>query len=79
MGLVYVRRREKRDRKIVEVSKGLFVSDDRIQKSFGLNEIKKMSVSVQRSFAESFSFNGKHVRSVYLKDAGQCLISKDVY
>ena len=38
-----------------------------------------MSLSVQRSIVESFNFNGKHVRSVYIKDVGQCLVSKDVY
>ena len=38
-----------------------------------------MSLSVQRSIVESFNFNGKHVRSVYVKDVGQCLVSKDVY
>ena len=39
----------------------------------------KMSFSVKRSVVESFSFNGKHVRSVYVKDVGQCFVSKDVY
>ena len=39
----------------------------------------KMSLPVQRSVVESFKFNGKHVRSVYVKDVGQCLVSKDVY
>ena len=38
-----------------------------------------MSLSVQRSVVESFNFNGKHVRSVYAKDVGQCVVSKDVY
>ena len=38
-----------------------------------------MSLSVQRPVIESFSFNGKHVRPVYVKDVGQCLVSKDVY
>ena len=38
-----------------------------------------MSLSVQRLVVESFNFNGKHVRSVYVKDEGQCLVSKDVY
>ena len=38
-----------------------------------------MSLSVQHSVVESFSFNGKHVRSVYVKDVGQCLVLKDVY
>ena len=38
-----------------------------------------MSLSVQRSVVESFKCNGKHVRSVYVKDEGQCLVSKDVY
>ena len=38
-----------------------------------------MSLSVQRSVVESFNFNGKHVGSVYVKDVGQCLLSKDVY
>ena len=46
---------------------------------FNQREIKKMSLSVQRSVVESFNFNGKHVRSVYVKDVGQCLVSKDVY
>ena len=31
------------------------------------------------SLVESFNFNGKHVRSVYVKDVDQCLVSKDVY
>ena len=38
-----------------------------------------MSLSVQRSVVESFNFNGKHMRSVYVKNVGQCLVSKDVY
>ena len=38
-----------------------------------------MSLSVQRSAVESFSFNGKHVRFVYVKDVGQCFVSKDIY
>ena len=37
-----------------------------------------MPLWVQRSVVESFNFNGKHVRSVYVIDAGQCLVSKDV-
>ena len=55
------------------------MSDNWIQNIFGLNEIKKISLSVQRSVVESFNFNGKHVRSVYVKDVGQYLVSKDVY
>ena len=38
-----------------------------------------MSFSVQYSIVESCSFNGKHVRCVYVKDVGQCLVSTDVY
>ena len=38
-----------------------------------------MSLSVQGSVVESFNFNGKHARSVYVKDVGKCLVSKDVY
>ena len=38
-----------------------------------------MSFSVKCSVVESFNFNGKHVRSVYVKDVGQCPVSKDVY
>ena len=45
----------------------------------GVRNLIKMSLSVQRSGVESFSFNGKHERSVYVKDVGQCLVSKDVY
>ena len=65
----------------MEVSIGFFVFDDQIQNFFfDLNKIKiKMSFSVKRSVVESFIFNDKHVRSVYAKDVGQCLVSKDVY
>ena len=38
-----------------------------------------MKLSAQRSVVESFRLNGKHMRSVYVKDAGQCLVSKNVY
>ena len=38
-----------------------------------------MSLSVQRLVVEQFNFNGKQVRSVYVKDVGQCLVLKDVY
>ena len=49
------------------------------KKCFDQKELKKMSLSVQHSVVESFKFNDKHVRSVYVKDVGQCLVSKDVY
>ena len=45
----------------------------------GAPSLIKMSLSVQRSVVESFKFNGKHVRSVYVKDVRQCLVLKDVY
>ena len=38
-----------------------------------------MSFSVKSSVVESFNFNGKHVKPVYVKDVGQCVVSKDVY
>ena len=39
-----------------------------------------MSLSVQEcSVIESSNFNSKHVRSVYVKDVDQCLVSKDLY
>ena len=38
-----------------------------------------MSLSVQRSVAESFSFNCKNIRAVHDPDVGQCLVAKDVY
>ena len=38
-----------------------------------------MSLSVQHSVLELFKFNNKYVRSVYVKNLGQCLVSKDVY
>ena len=37
-----------------------------------------MSLSVQRSVIESFSFNGKNVRSVHVPDLGECLVGIDV-
>ena len=52
---------------------------DRIRKIFDQKELKiKMSLSVQRSVAEQFSFNGKKVQSVHIK-GGECLLSRDVY
>jgi len=41
--------------------------------------IRKMSVSIQRSVFDQFSFNGKNVRSVYVKGAGECLVARDVW
>jgi len=38
-----------------------------------------MSVSIKRSVVEQFSFNGKNVRSVYVKGEGECLVARDVY
>ena len=38
-----------------------------------------MSVFVQRSVIESFSFNGKSVRSVHVRGEGECLVAADVY
>ena len=38
-----------------------------------------MSLSIQRSTLEQFSFNGKTVRSMYVKGAGECLVATDVY
>ena len=37
-----------------------------------------MSLSVQRSVVEQFSFNGKKVQSVHVNEEG-CLVSRDVY
>ena len=37
-----------------------------------------MSLSVQHSVVESFSFKEKNVRSMHVPDAGQCLVAKDV-
>ena len=45
----------------------------------GARNLIKMSLLVQRPVIESFEFNDKHVRSVYVKNVGQCLVSKDVY
>ena len=41
--------------------------------------IRKMSVSIQRSVFEQFSFNGKNVRSVYVEGEGECLVARDVW
>ena len=38
-----------------------------------------MSLSIQRSVVEQFNFNGKNMRSVYVKNVGECLVSRDVY
>ena len=37
-----------------------------------------MSLSVQRSVVESFSFNGKNIRSVNVPGLGECLVGIDV-
>ena len=38
-----------------------------------------MSLSVQRSVVELFNFNDKNIRTFYIKNVGQYLISQDVY
>ena len=38
-----------------------------------------MSVSIHQSIIEQFSFEGKSVRSVYIKGNGTCLVARDVY
>ena len=51
---------------------------DRIQKCFDQKELKKMSLSVLRSVAESFKFNGKNVRAVHVPGLRECLVGIDV-
>ena len=38
-----------------------------------------MSVSIQQSVVEQFNFNGKTVRSVYVRGTGECLVACDVF
>ena len=38
-----------------------------------------MSLSIQRSIIEQFSFEGKNVRSFYVKGIGGCLVACDVW
>ena len=38
-----------------------------------------MSLLVQCSVVDSFNFNSKHGRSIYVKDVAQCLVSNDDY
>ena len=38
-----------------------------------------MAVSISSSVVEKFNFNGQNVRSLYIKDIGECLLAKDVY
>ena len=57
----------------------LFVSGDRIQKIFDQKELQiKMSLSVQCSIVEQFSFNDKKVKSVHV-NGEVCFVSRDVY
>ena len=50
----------------------------RYKNVFDQREIKKMSLSVQHSVVEQFSFNGKKVQSVHVKGE-ECFVSRDVY
>ena len=36
-------------------------------------------MSIQRSIIEKFNFNGKVIRSVHVRDTGECLVASDVY
>ena len=64
----------------MEVNKGLFLYlATRHNFFFQPNEIKTMSLSVQRSVVELFNFNDKNIRTFYIKNVGQYLISQDVY
>ena len=38
-----------------------------------------MSLSIQNSVVEKFNFNGINVRSIYIKNVGECLFASDVY
>ena len=38
-----------------------------------------MSVSIQQSVVEQFTFNGKNVRSVHVRGVGECLVACDVF
>ena len=51
---------------------------DRVQNIFDQKEIKKMSLSVQRSVVEPFKFNGKNIRAVHVPGLGECLVGIDV-
>ena len=44
----------------------------------GARNLIKMSLSVQHSAVESFSFRGKNVRSVHVPGMGECLVGIDV-
>ena len=48
------------------------------KKFFDQREIKKLSLSVQRSVVEQFSFTGKKVQSVHV-NGKECLVSRYVY
>ena len=41
-------------------------------------EIKKISLSVQRSVVKSFKFNGKNIRAVHVKGE-EYLVSRNIY
>ena len=56
-----------------------FMSGDQIQKLFDQKEfVNKMSLSVQRSTVESFSFYGKNIRTVHVPGLGKCPVGIDV-
>ena len=38
-----------------------------------------MSLSIQQSVVEKFSFNGEDVRSIYIHGEGQCIVASGVY
>ena len=48
------------------------------KKFFDQREIKKMSLSAQRSVVESFKFNDKNIRVVHIKNVRQCFMGIDV-
>ena len=50
-----------------------------IVRQLSLLERIKMSVSIQQSVVEQFTFNGNNVRSVHVRGVGECLIACNVY
>ena len=67
--LVHDRRREKRDRKIIGINIGVFLSGDRIQKFFDLKRTTKNMPSVM-----PFNFNAIELRVVTIRHVpGKCV------
>ena len=73
-----LRARKKRQKNCGHKHEAFLCLMTRYKKKIYTRITKKISLSVQRSVLEQFSFNGKKIQSVHV-NGEECLVSRDIY